>query len=167
LGAWRGAPLRFELPVGAGQISLADMDSDGLMDLVFLSPHPQAEAGGRRGAEGAEGAGAAGGGVLHVWYGALWRGNVSQAEAEAMAAALAAPASKACRKAAASPPETLCSSAEHARLAFVQRNWSLPAGWLPLTAAAAAAAAASSSFISAASASASASAALLQRPPTL
>ena len=69
-----------------------------------------------------------------------------------MATALAAPASKACRKAAAaSPPETLCSSAEHARLAFVKRNWSLPAGWLPLTAAAAAAAAAASSSSSSSS----------------
>ena len=146
---WRGRPLRLQLPVGAGQISLADMDSDGLMDLVFLSPHPQ---GGARG--GGEG------GVLHVWYGALWRGNLTQADAEAMASTLATPGSEACRKAAeALPPEILCSSAEHARLAFVKRNWTLPAGWVPLDAAAAAAAASSSAS--------SSSAAPLQRPPTL
>jgi len=98
---WSVAPdLNESLPVGAGQLGLADMDSDGAMDLVFTSTDTQAHL------------------WLHIWYAVLgasgWDPQVSSALSECGFKP--------------TPPASLCTRRPY--LTFFKRQWGMPAGWV-------------------------------------
>lgn len=101
---WALAPdLNESLPVGAGQLAFSDLDSDGQMDVLFLSTD---DAGSKRKRTS-----------LHAWYGVLGAAADDPQVASALADCRSLPV----------PPDTLC--AHRAYLTFLKREWRLPSGW--------------------------------------
>ena len=104
---WLPTPsLNLSLPEGASQLSVADLDADGLLDLIFAAP-PE-----RPGANSS----------IHIWYAMMLT--------KPQAAADAAENGTSCTP----PPRPvklngLCRANDHASLSFYQRRYYLPAGW--------------------------------------
>ena len=103
---WAAAPsVNMTLPIGASQLSFADMDADGLLDLVFVS-QPRSPAANT---------------TLHIWY--------AQMLAPTDGAANDTPTGIANASCVPRPRAPLCTAPEELALSFHQTAFSLPAGW--------------------------------------
>ncbi len=110
---WPREPsLNLTLPVGASQLAYADMDADGLLDIVFVAP---AEGGGG-------GASGGGGAVLHVWYAQLVQSPSTRGAP--LPEASCAPPPRGIGRAG-----ELCAVRPDEALAFYKRAFALPHGW--------------------------------------
>ena len=105
---WLTAPsLNDSLPLGASQLSVTDMDADGLLDLIFVAP-PQSSDGNA---------------TVHIWYAMM----LTPQQAAMMA-------NETARDACAPPPRPikangLCVATPFASLSFYKRTLELPPGW--------------------------------------
>lgn len=114
---WPRLPsLNLTLPVGASQLSFADLDADGLIDIVFMAPGHSLPGGTQR--NDASGSRA----VIHIWYSQLVRRTSTTSP---IPKATCEPPSRGIDRAG-----QLCVVQSDEVLTFYRRAFSLPTGWI-------------------------------------